>query len=197
MKRVFEEISDDEWENHSFKPSRVFNNKPQIDRPPSIESFAFKSSSSSSKQQPVVVVSDEEESSDFDCIEIKNETNLEDDDFDEVDVDQLRPTVNRGRRFVVDDGEDESEENSDGEFADVFEVGDEEDEKVVEDDDVVVKALQKCGKISAELKRDLYGSNVAAEACDRYAEVESSVVRIVTQVGWCFCIIVFLLILSV
>lgn len=55
----------------------------------------------------------------------------------------------------------------------------EEEESAVEDDDLVGKALQKCAKISAELKRDLYGSGLTS--CDRYAEVETSSVRIVTQ----------------
>lgn len=54
----------------------------------------------------------------------------------------------------------------------------------VEDDDLVGKALQKCAKISAELKRDLYGTGLTS--CDRYAEVEISSVRIVTQVLFSF-----------
>ncbi|KAJ6903312.1 hypothetical protein NC651_020727 [Populus alba x Populus x berolinensis] len=53
------------------------------------------------------------------------------------------------------------------------------EELAVEDDDLVGKALQKCAKISAELKRDLYGTGLTS--CDRYAEVEISSVRIVTQ----------------
>jgi len=60
----------------------------------------------------------------------------------------------------------------------------EEEESAVEDDDLVGKALQKCAKISAELKRDLYGSGLTS--CDRYAEVETSSVRIVTQVLFSF-----------
>nr|TKR83590.1 hypothetical protein D5086_0000263610 [Populus alba] len=55
----------------------------------------------------------------------------------------------------------------------------EEEELAVEDDNLVGKALQKCAKISAELKRDLYGTGLTS--CDRYAEVETSSVRIVTQ----------------
>ncbi|PON79165.1 Protein CHROMATIN REMODELING [Parasponia andersonii] len=175
MKRVFQEISDDEWENHSFKPSRVLGNKsqnpsppPPPPPPPPIESFSFRSSSS--KLQVSSQSSD-------DCVEIRE--NLEDDDVEEVE--QVRP-VNRGRRFVIDD------EESDEELPEVVGVkstSDEEDEdeigeeEVVEEDDVVGKALQKCAKISAELRRDLYGSSVTA--CDRYAEVETSSVRIVTQ----------------
>ncbi|KAJ6903311.1 hypothetical protein NC651_020727 [Populus alba x Populus x berolinensis] len=57
------------------------------------------------------------------------------------------------------------------------------EELAVEDDDLVGKALQKCAKISAELKRDLYGTGLTS--CDRYAEVEISSVRIVTQPVHC------------
>ncbi|KAF3431011.1 hypothetical protein FNV43_RR25741 [Rhamnella rubrinervis] len=159
MKRVFEEISDDEWENHSFKPSRVLNNKSDT-LPPPIESFAYRSSSK-------LEISD---SSSDDCVEIKE--NLEDDD---AEVELVRP-ANRGRRFVVDD------EESDEDLVDVCEVkstSEEEEEEDVDEDDVVGKALQKCAKISAELKRELYGSS--GTICERYSEVEASSVRIVTQ----------------
>lgn len=162
MKRVFEEISDDEWENHSFKPSRVLSSNSEA-RPPPIESFAYRSS-------PKLEVSDH--SSD-DCVETKE--NLEDDD---ADVELVRP-ANRGRRFVVED------EDSEGDFAEVCEVKsstseEEEDDGDVDEDDVVGKALQKCAKISTELKKELYGSS--GTVCDRYSEVEASSVRIVTQV---------------
>ena len=169
MKRVFQEISDDEWDNHSFKPSRVLGKKSPnpSPSPPPIESFSFRSSSK-------LEVSNQ--SSD-DCFEVRE--NLEDDD---VEVEQVRP-ANRNRRFVIDD------EESDEELPEVFEVKstteeeedeEEEEEEGVDEDDVVGKALQKCSKISAELKKELYGSSVTA--CDRYAEVEASSVRIVTQV---------------
>lgn len=176
MKRVFHEISDDEWENHSFKPSRVLGKNPQNPNPnpnpspPPIESFSFRSS-------PKLQVSNQ--SSD-DCVEVRED--LEDDD---AEVEQFRP-VNRGRRFVI---EDDEESGGEEELAEVFEVKsttEEEDEEEAEeddDDDVVGKALQKCAKISADLRRELYGSSVAA--CDRYAEVEASSVRIVTQVTNC------------
>ncbi|KAM6546667.1 hypothetical protein CsatB_027403 [Cannabis sativa] len=171
MKRDYQEISDDEWENHSFKPSRVLGKKPQNPSstpplpPPPIESFSFRSSSK-------LEVSNQ--SSD-DCVEVGED--LEDDD---VEVSHVRP-VNRGRRFVIEDDE------SDEELPEVFEIKsttEEEDDleledEVADEDDVVGKALQKCAKISAELRRELYGSSVPA--CDRYAEVESSSVRIVTQ----------------
>ncbi|XP_059449658.1 protein CHROMATIN REMODELING 19 isoform X2 [Corylus avellana] len=145
MKRVFEEISDDEWGNHSFKPSRVLRN-PQQPPPPPIESFAYASSN------PQVEVT----------------LNLEDDDVEE---EAARPAANRGRRFVVDDDE------SEGDFKEVYEIKSSEEEE--EEEDVVGKALHKCAKISTELKRELYGSS--RTACDRYAEVEASSVRIVTQ----------------
>lgn len=96
-------------------------------------------------------------------MEIKNE--LEDDD------EEVRP-VTRGRRFVVED------EDSDGDWADLESTSEVEE---VEDDDVVGKALHKCAKISADLKRELHGSS-APTAGDRYAEVDASSVRIVTQV---------------
>ncbi|KAK4757931.1 hypothetical protein SAY87_019232 [Trapa incisa] len=51
--------------------------------------------------------------------------------------------------------------------------------RCVDDDDVVGKALQKCSKISMDLKDALYGSSFAS--CDRYSEVEASSNRIVNQ----------------
>lgn len=172
MKRVFEEISDDEWENHShsFKPSRVLNTTTANPKPPAIESFAYGSSKQNPKEDIV-----------FD---------LEDDDEDVTEV--ARPSLaNRGRRFVVEDEDSDGDGgDKDADIAQVYNVksSDEEgnveeeaeEEAEEEEEDVVAKALQKCAKISAELKRDLYGSSVTA--CDRYAEVESSSVRIVTQV---------------
>ncbi|KAK1321505.1 putative chromatin-remodeling complex ATPase chain [Acorus calamus] len=184
MKRVFEEISDDEWENHSFKPSRVLGTpKPP---PPPIESFAY-----NPKPKPNPPVGR--------TITVED---LEDDDVGEVPAMETR-----SRRFVVvDDDDDEEEEmeeeeedswgdcegigedfeqvievNSSGrdEKFEVFDVDDEEVEEE-EEDDVIGKALQKCSKISAELRRELYGSS--SLACDSYAETEvSSFTRIVTQ----------------
>lgn len=164
MKRVFEEISDDEWENHSFKPSRVLRS-PQS--PPPIESFAY----GSSKPQ----VSDP--TCGDDCVEVTENLaekcfDLEDED---VVVEGTSTTANRGRRFVVDD------EESDGDVKEVHEVKSSDAEEEDEDDeDLVGKALQKCAKISAELKGELFGSS--RTVCDRYAEVEASTLRIVTQV---------------
>ncbi|PKA52131.1 ATP-dependent DNA helicase DDM1 [Apostasia shenzhenica] len=176
MRRVFDEISDDEWENHSFKPSRVL--KKGRASPPPIESFAYRPRGSAGVGFPDVV-------------------NLDDDDEEEVGEEEvLKNSVtvgNRPRRFILDEGSD-AEEPAD----DVFEVrptemdamddefsfdteaeeGEEENGEVNESD-VVGKALHKCAKISADLRRELYGSSVST--CDRYAEVESSSARIVTQ----------------
>ncbi|KAM7484778.1 hypothetical protein LguiA_000787 [Lonicera macranthoides] len=185
MKRVFDEISDDEWSNHSFKPSRVL--KPS-QTPPPIESFAFGSTSNPAG-------SDSDSDSDSDCVEItgtfenkldnKLEDDLEDDDFGEAP-----PVTNRSRRFVVDDDDDDSDRgglaevievksNDEDDWSDLGLDDDDDGGKELREDDVVGQALQKCGKISVELRRELYGSSAAA--CDRYAEVENSSVRIVTQ----------------
>ncbi|XP_052205317.1 protein CHROMATIN REMODELING 19 [Diospyros lotus] len=178
MKRGFEEISDEEWSDHSFNPSRAF--KPNPKPPPPIESFAYGSTAKS--------VCNSSRCSSDDSVEVIGESgpnsvaNLEDDDVE--DTEEARPQTARARRFVVD-------EDSGDDFADVIEVksteddetelgfSEEEKEKEEEEEDVVGKALQKCGKISAELRGELYGSSGAA--CDRYAEVENSSVRIVTQ----------------
>lgn len=176
MKRAFVEISDDEWDNHSFEPSRVLNKSPSTPPPP-IESFAYRTSLKLND-------SDSDEVVQTSRINSGEEENLED------YVEEVLPPVRRGRRFVVDDDDDEEEDDSDGDFAEVVEVKSTEDEEIefgvdedevgMEEDDVVGKALQKCAKISAELKRALYGS--AGATCDRYAEVEaSSSIRVVTQ----------------
>ena len=169
MKRVLDEISDAEWENHSFKPSRVLKKNPN---PPPIESFAFNS-------QTLASFSDQ--SSD-DCVEVEqleDDSNLEDEDIEPEDA----VPVNRARRFVVDDDDDDDEDDEkDGDENGCEEVYDVEssEEEEMQEDDVVGKALQKCAKISAELRKELYGSSGAS--CERYAEVEASSVGIVTQV---------------
>ncbi|XP_022943065.1 protein CHROMATIN REMODELING 19 [Cucurbita moschata] len=176
MKRVFDEISDDEWSNHSFKPSRVFS-KPQTQPPipPPIESFAYR--------PPSLYISDD---SGDDCVVVMESSknfkeSLEDDDV-EVEGVKSSTAMSRGRRFVVDDEDEESEKEL-TEVCDVRSTSEEEEEEEEEDredeDDVVGMALRKCAKLSAELKRELYGSSVSA--CERYSEVESSSVRIVTQ----------------
>ncbi|XP_070671278.1 protein CHROMATIN REMODELING 19-like isoform X3 [Malus domestica] len=101
----------------------------------------------------------------------KNE--LKEDDADEAPEARL---VNRGRRFLVED------EDSDGDWANIESTSEEEEDEVkeLEDDDVVGKALQKCAKISTDLRKELHGSSAPAVS-DRYAEVEAAPVRIVNQ----------------
>lgn len=193
MKRPFDEISDKDWEQVPFNPSK-FLNKPSsktLTPPPPIESFTYKPLSLSSGD------ADDED----DCVDITDKVHkesLEDDDFDEAPKSKAPPRA--GRRFVIEDDEDDwsddvaVEERKDKE---VIELKSEDDEFEIEEEeeeydlgfgeegneiDVVDKALFKCGKISEELKRELYGtSNVA---CERYAEAETSSVRIVTQVNF-------------
>lgn len=88
------------------------------------------------------------------------------------------------RRFIIDDDEDEfGGGDGNGDAVDLFEIDSTEDEVEEEnEDDLVGRALQKCARISVELKGELFGSS--GVACDRYSEVESCSVRIVTQV--CF-----------
>ncbi|KAE8705433.1 Protein CHROMATIN REMODELING 19 [Hibiscus syriacus] len=154
--------------NGRITPSRVLKKNPD---PPPIESFAF-----NSVAQPTI----SDQSCD-DCVEIQHldrDSNLEDYD---VEPDDAGP-INRARRFIVDDDEDEVDDDDvkDGDengFEEVFDV--ESSEEEFQEDDVVGKALQKCAKMSAELRKELYGSSGAS--CERYAEVEASSVRIVTQ----------------
>ncbi|KAE9450827.1 hypothetical protein C3L33_17271, partial [Rhododendron williamsianum] len=172
MKRPYVEISDDEWENHSsFDPSRVLKKPSNPPPPPPIESFAFRSSSTF---QSVSSSS----SDDSLLAQVENfDGNLVDDDLEDDDAEGPPPPTFRGRKFVVD-------EDSDGDFNEVELVRVEEEEEIeemVEESDVVGKALQNCAKISAELRSELYGSGAAAAAYDRYSEVEASSVRIVTQ----------------
>ncbi|CAL5398674.1 unnamed protein product [Camellia sinensis] len=177
MKRVYE-ISDDEWENESFKLSRVI--KPS-ETPPPIESFAYGSKIQSSPNHS--------SDSSVEIVE-KLEENLDDDDVDEER--EVRPQTGRGRRFVVDEDSDDDDsaeaiesKSEQSELGFDFDDDDDDDdeEEEVEEGDVVGKALQKCAKISAELRKELYGSSVAA--CDRYAEVDASSVKIVTQDDIC------------
>ncbi|KAG6759447.1 hypothetical protein POTOM_035925 [Populus tomentosa] len=188
MKRDFDEISDDEWANHSFKPSRILtttqngkhksNSSSSASFHPPLESFAFKKPQQNSFSSVV-----------DDCVQVTEHFNLEDDDVEEEEETTRPSAVNRGRRFVVDDDDDDEDEEVQerergGDLAEVYDIksSDEEWEEeglAVEDDDLVGKALQKCSKISVELKRELYGSGVTS--CDRYAEVEASSVKIVTQ----------------
>ncbi|KAF9624112.1 hypothetical protein IFM89_007810 [Coptis chinensis] len=169
-KRHINEISPDQWEKHSFNPSRILNkNSP----PPPIESFSYRPKNGE--------------------ISTGIKESLEDDDVD--DVEEIRPHRNRGRRFIIsedsDDDDDDVEvcEIKSSSEVEIFSVDDSDDdcddvEVEVEVDennknDVVGMALRKCSKISEELRKELYGSSMCN--CDRYAEVENSSVRIVTQ----------------
>ncbi|GAV78796.1 SNF2_N domain-containing protein/Helicase_C domain-containing protein [Cephalotus follicularis] len=172
MRREFEEISDGEWANESFKPSRVLkrtsSSSPSL---PPIESFSF-------NFQPKGYNSED------DCFEITSQSfhNLNDQIEDDVEVEVKEVRPNRGRRFVVDDDDDDDDDDeNEADFVEVYEV--ESSEEELDDDDVVGKALQKCAKISAELRRELYGSSWSSSisSCVRYSEVESSSIRIVTQ----------------
>ncbi|XP_073031061.1 protein CHROMATIN REMODELING 19 isoform X2 [Primulina eburnea] len=178
MKRDREliEVSDDEWSLHSdsFKPSRVFKPTPSSGNlPPPIESFAY-------NPKPIHVIDSSSSSEENGNVGIRNGNEfegLEDEDAD-MEIGKSAATSNRGNRVVISDDEDDPVEFS-------FSFSDEDDdvgEEVEEEEDVVKKALRKCEKISAELKRELYGTT--SEVCDRYSEVElgaSSSVRIVTQ----------------
>ncbi|KAJ0974495.1 hypothetical protein J5N97_016460 [Dioscorea zingiberensis] len=162
MRRVFDEISDKEWEDHDFKPSRILKkSKPS---PPAIESFAYRSKPSEASSPNVIEL---------------------DDDLNEgVRAPTVRPRT--GRRFVVEDSDAElqsAEEDEEEEFSWTDDDDDDgrgqPEEEDVEELDLVGKALQKCAKISADLRKELYGSSVPA--CERYAEVDDPSVRIVTQ----------------
>ncbi|CAN4123783.1 unnamed protein product [Withania somnifera] len=173
MKRDYYEISDDEWpEDNSFNPSRVLKLKPSAPPPPPpIESFAYSKTTNHDTSKFIQLLDSSSEE-----IGVGNATeNLEDDDA-EIDS-TMNQTTSRGRRrFVVDD-EDEGlnlneEEDEEEEEAEI--------ELFDSEDDVVGKALQKCGKISMELKKELFGT--AAAKCDSFVEVEeASSLRIVTQ----------------
>ncbi|KAG0452953.1 hypothetical protein HPP92_025617 [Vanilla planifolia] len=179
MRRIFEEISDDEWAKHSFKPSRVLK-KGRSSPPPLIESFAYRSGNGG--------IANSNGLSSVDVV------NLEDEE-DGVEVEEKFLPVTRAtrgslvRRYVVDEDSDDEGGNDridlsgeDEEDAFYFGISEKIEEEVKWEEnefDVVGNAIQKCAKISADLRRELYGSSVSA--CDRYAEVDASSARIVTQ----------------
>lgn len=186
--RDFIELSEDEWAHHSdsFNPSRVLKPKPASQNPPPIESFAFSKTHNNGNTSNAVHVIDSSSSEELGNAATGNGNDfeeLEDEDADMV-VSKTAATGSRGNRFVINDDDDEEEVYRDdgkvGNFSD-REVWLSEEEE--EEEDVVKKALLKCEKISAELKRELYGTSLAD--CDRYAAVElgSSAARIVTQVS--------------
>lgn len=198
MKREREliELSEDEWSHHSdsFKPSRILKPKPTSQNPPTpIESFAFSKAHNSSDTSNAVHIIESSSSEELGNAAIGNGNEFEDLEDEDADlgVSKRVATVSRGNRFVIDDDDDEDEDDhGDGKLGDFsdHEVWLSEEE---EEEDVVKKALRKCEKISAELKRELYGTSSAA--CDRYSEVEmgSSAARIVTQVFSCSQVFVF------
>ncbi|KAF3791218.1 CHROMATIN REMODELING 19 protein [Nymphaea thermarum] len=108
--------------------------------------------------------------------------NLEDDDFE---VGGSKMIVNRSRKLVV---VDDSDDDTGVGGSDVAQLGAVEVEAVSDnsegpdEDDVVGNALQKCDKISATLRKELYGSaSVPSTSCEGYSEVEDSAAKIVTQ----------------
>lgn len=204
MKRSYVEISDEEWEHHTFNPRLVLKRKPEP-APPPIESFAYSpktlaQNGASGSSFPNSINIEDSDDSDFKQEEIK-----------EVEEEQMfkpsRPRRNvTRRRFVMEEDSDEHEvfdirstgedgdevnwaelENEDEDDADVeLEVLTKRKSEVHEREvDLVGRALQKCAKISEALRRELYGS--ATRDCDRYAEIDESSCRIVTQVNYKSC----------
>lgn len=201
MKRAFDEISDDEWGDAAVNLDRAIKRpvhenhisngnglKKEVKVLPPLESFAFKTKSKGIISTPQ-----------------RSDHPLEDDDFQ---VTKGRSIGSRGRRFVVDESDEEFEPMVERERTVVALLGDENEslgtglqhakvvdvEDVVEidpnleeehaEDDVIANALQKCDQIAVTLREDLYGSGPSASStcCDRYAEVDASAARIATQV---------------
>ncbi|CAN6867489.1 hypothetical protein Bca4012_043331 [Brassica carinata] len=202
MKRDFDEISEEEWQQHSFNPSRVLKQPrapkttttrtppPRRQQPnpsPPIESFAYRRPSKAiESDDDCVVVEDSgsgESDSDVKIVNGGDDLLLDDEEEEEEEEEEAKVVVVRrarvGRRFVIED-----EEGSEEDEVEVEEVSSSEGEDGGGgdgDEDVVGMALQKCAKISADLRKELYGSSSGVTTCDRYSEVESSTVRIVTQ----------------
>ncbi|XP_051145053.1 protein CHROMATIN REMODELING 19 isoform X2 [Andrographis paniculata] len=183
--RDFIELSEDEWSVHSdsFNPSRVL--KSRNPSPPPIESFSFSKTHAKGGASNTIEVIESSPSGEYGDAGNANEfEDLEDEDVD-MEVRKTPAMVTRGNRFVIadDDDDDDYRGQLGGEFSDGEDWFPEEEKNhhKEEEDDVVKKALRKCEKISAELKRELYGSSTTV--CDRYSEVEmgSSGARIVNQ----------------
>lgn len=193
MKRDFDEISEEEWQQHSFNPSRVLKQPrapktttttttPPPPRPsPPIESFAYRRPSKAIESDDDCVVVEDSGESDSD-VKIVNggDDLLLDDEEEEAKVVVVR-RARVGRRFVIEDEEGSEEDEVEVEEVSSSEGEGEDGGGGDGDEDVVGKALQKCAKISADLRKELYGSSSGVTTCDRYSEVESSTVRIVTQ----------------
>ncbi|XP_009114207.1 protein CHROMATIN REMODELING 19 [Brassica rapa] len=197
MKRDFDEISEEEWQQHSFNPSRVLKQprapktttttrtppppRQQPNPSPPIESFAYRRPSKAIESDDDFVVVEDSGESDSD-VKIVNggDDLLLDDEEEEAKVVVVR-RARVGRRFVIEDEEGSEEDEVEVEEVSSSEGEGEDGGGGDGDEDVVGKALQKCAKISADLRKELYGSSSGVTTCDRYSEVESSTVRIVTQ----------------
>lgn len=197
MRRTFEEISDDEWEHHTFNPRLVLKKKSKpATPPPPIESFIYRpkalpQNGAASSSFPSTINIDDSDDSDFKQEELEEEEEM---------FKPSRPRRNVVRRkFVMEEDSDEHEvfdiRSTGGDEVNWSEIENEDEDDVdIEEEmyttkksaaqerdvDLVGRALQKCAKISAALRQELYGS--AARDCDRYAEIDASSCRIVTQV---------------
>ncbi|EPS61034.1 hypothetical protein M569_13765 [Genlisea aurea] len=183
----FMELSEEEWAQHSdsFKPSRIL--KPIVQNPPPppppVESFAFtktqRKAGGASRAIEIFSSSSDETGGYSDAGRANKATDLEDDDDAEAGLSSRFRTVHRRKRCLIeDDDETDPSASKNGDFEVLWT---EEEEEEEEDEDVVKRALRKCEKISAELKRELYGAGSAA--CDRQSEVQltSSTARMITQ----------------
>ncbi|KAH0858280.1 hypothetical protein HID58_086541 [Brassica napus] len=201
MKRDFDEISEEEWQQHSFNPSRVLKQPrapkttttrtppPRRQQPnpsPPIESFAYRRPSKAiESDEDCVVVEDSgsgESDSDVKIVNGGDDLLLDDEEEEEEAKVVVVRRARVGRRFVIEDEEGSEEDEVEVEVEEVSSSEGEDGGGGDGDEDVVGKALQKCAKISADLRKELYGSSSGVTTCDRYSEVESSTVRIVTQV---------------
>ncbi|CAN6859193.1 protein CHROMATIN REMODELING 19 [Brassica napus] len=200
MKRDFDEISEEEWQQHSFNPSRVLKQPrapkttttrtppPRRQQPnpsPPIESFAYRRPSKAiESDEDCVVVEDSgsgESDSDVKIVNGGDDLLLDDEEEEEEAKVVVVRRARVGRRFVIEDEEGSEEDEVEVEVEEVSSSEGEDGGGGDGDEDVVGKALQKCAKISADLRKELYGSSSGVTTCDRYSEVESSTVRIVTQ----------------
>ncbi|KAL4186316.1 hypothetical protein AMTRI_Chr09g33250 [Amborella trichopoda] len=100
-----------------------------------------------------------------------------------------RPHVTRTRRFVIEDESDEEvvpekkNQKALEEEDEIWEIqSDTEYAEPVDEDDVVGNALQKCDRISASLRKELYGSSSGSPvSCEAYSEVDAASAKIVKQ----------------
>lgn len=202
MRRAFEEISDDEWDHHTFNPRLVLKKKSKpATPPPPIESFTYRpkalpQNGAPSSSFPGTINIDDSDDSDFKQEEIEEEEEevfkpsrpkrnvmrrkfVMEEDSDENEVFDIRSTEGDGNGDEVNWSELENEDDDDVDVE--MEMLTTRKSAVQEREvDLVGRALQKCAKISAALRQELYGST--SRDCDRYAEIDASSCRIVTQV---------------